>query len=248
MTSAEREELLAANRRARDELRAKEAAKKEAAKKGDGAPVGTAGDPDGGDADGGDAGGEGLTRGRSAGGAGERPDRSAAPAAQRSWRRAALALGALALILAVATGVLAYLYAAGDDGLGPDSGLGQSALQDGQRYAEQIVTYSAGDYSALDKQIRAISTPEFADRYIQSSQEARKGNDEAKASSTATARAAGLQSISADKAEVLVALDQKITSPELPSAGEEGLEYQRRVVITLARDGDRWIVADLAQV
>lgn len=216
MTPAEREELLAANRRAR------EAAREQAGD--DEVPPASGSEPG--------------VRGKPA------PE---APSATRSPWITPL-LGAATAALAVATGVLAYLYATAGDGLGPDSGLGKSAVDDAKRYAEQIVTYSAGDYAALDKQIRSISTPEFADRYIQSSQEARKGNDEAKASSTATAQVAGLESITDAKAQVLVALDQQITSPELPSAGEAGLEYQRRVLISLVRDGDRWVVADLTQV
>lgn len=232
MTSAERDALLAANRQARDELRAKEA-EKAAAKGGETKSSEAQGD----DADGDDA------------------DVDAAPAeptasmtvAARPSRTAFFAVSALAAALAIATGIFAFLYATSDSGLGPESGIGRAAIDDGRTYAEQIVTYSAGDYSALDKQIRAISTPEFADRYIASSQEARKGNDAAGATSTGTAQSAGLVSITNSKAEVLVALDQKVTSPQLPAAGAEGLQYQRRVLLTLVREGDRWVVSDLAQ-
>ena len=145
--------------------------------------------------------------------------------------------------------MLGYLYAsASRDALGPDSDLGRSALADAKKYAALIVTYEPDDYAALDREIRAVSTPDFAERYIKASQEARRGNDEAKASSVGTARAAGLESLSRSQAVVLVALDQVVTSPDLPSAGDEGLEYQTRLQITLARDGDRWLVSELLTI
>ena len=47
---------------------------------------------------------------------------------------------------------------------------------------------------------------------------------------------------------VLVALDQKVTSPQVPAVGDQGLDYSSRVLITLIRDGDRWVVDDLDTV
>ena len=157
-------------------------------------------------------------------------------------------LAVLAAILAVTTIVFGVLAFRGGDSLGPESGIGEQAVTDAKKYAVDIVTYDAGDYAALDKRIRDFSTPAFAKRYIDSSQEARRGNDEAKASSTAKAVAAGLQSISETQAVVLVALDQKVTSPDLPVAGEDGIDYRTRVLISLQRDGDRWLVSDLEMV
>jgi len=159
------------------------------------------------------------------------------------------ALAALAVVLAVIVGVLGYLYATvDDDGLGPDSGLGEQALTTAKTYAVDIVSYRSGDYAELDQRIRSISTKDFADRYIKSSQDARTGNDEANATSVGTAVDAGLKSISENRAVVLVALDQKVTSPQVPAVGDQGLDYSSRVLITLIRDGDRWVVDDLDTV
>ncbi|WP_448221404.1 hypothetical protein [Gordonia iterans] len=225
LTPEEREALLAENRRVREEARARDVAK--------------FGDEDDDDHDDGSAPDPGRIPGKVA--AKKRRKRKAGPLV--------IALATLAAVLAVATGVLGYLYAsASRDALGPDSDLGQSALADAKKYAALIVTYEPDDYAALDREIRAVSTPDFAERYIKASQEARRGNDEAKASSVGTARAAGLESLSRSQAVVLVALDQVVTSPDLPSAGDEGLEYQTRVQITLARDGDRWLVSELLTV
>lgn len=210
-TPEEREELLATNRRTREEVRSREEAR---ADKDDSGRV---------------------------------PGRVQTPRAGAG--RGAVALAAVAAVAAIAAAVFGFLWATADrDGLGPDSELGRQALSDAQSYAAQIVTYTAGDYSALDKKIRAISTQEFADRYIEASQEARQGNDEANASSTGAAVAAGLESLTEERAVVLVALDQQWTSPEVPSVGDGGVPYQSRVQLTLTREGDRWIVADLTTV
>ncbi|MFT3715563.1 MAG: hypothetical protein QM774_06340 [Gordonia sp. (in: high G+C Gram-positive bacteria)] len=227
-TAAEREELLAENRRNREQARA-DAAKKAAKRRT------VTQDADGDDevdvAD--DA--EDRVPGRVE----TAPTRGISPVT---------ILAALAGLLAVTTIVFGILAFRGGDSLGPDSGIGRDAVTDAKKYAVDIVTYSAGDYASLDKQIRDISTDDFAKRYIDASQQARKGNDAAKASSTAKALAAGLQSIDKHQAVVLVALDQKVTSPDLPSSGKDGIDYQSRVLVTLQRDGDRWVLSDLAPI
>ncbi|GAC57108.1 hypothetical protein GOHSU_16_00640 [Gordonia hirsuta DSM 44140 = NBRC 16056] len=242
LTADERAELLAKNRSAREEARLKEAAKKAAG-------TGAAQDSEAADDDGGD----GDSNGHGDGDGDDTGDRTRVPGRIATASRAAgarrfLPIGLSAVIagLVVAVAVLAILLVrASDDGLGPDSGIGAQALTDAKDYAAAVVTYSPDDYSALDRKIREISTPDFADRFITSSQQAREGNDEAKATSRGSAVDAGLMSISRDQAVVLVALDHSVTSPELPSAGEEGLEYQSRVRVTLTRDGDRWLLGDL---
>lgn len=236
LTPAEREELLANNRRTREELRAAEAKK--------------AGDADE------EAGGEEAADGESDGGEsdGEPVDPSRVPGkivTERSGgrsRKLVAGLTVLIVALAVTVGVLAYLLSSGDRGVALDSGAGEQALADAKNYAAQVVTYGPGDYSDLDRRIREFSTSDFADRYIKASQDARRGTDEAKASSVGTAIAAGVESITDDEAVVLVALDQKVTSPELPAAGDEGLEYQTRVRVTLQRDGDRWVLSELVTI
>lgn len=155
-------------------------------------------------------------------------------------------LAGLAAVLVVTTIVFGYLAFRGhDETLGPGSGIGEQALNDAKKYAVDIVTYSPGDYSQVDKRIREISTPDFAARTIDSAQTGRTGNDEAQATSTAKVVAAGLQSITDDQAVVLLALNQKVTSPQLPTAGAEGVDYPSRVLMTLKRSDDKWLVDDL---
>ncbi|MFT3661873.1 MAG: hypothetical protein QM809_10870 [Gordonia sp. (in: high G+C Gram-positive bacteria)] len=234
LTQEERDAILVENRRVREE----EAAKR-AARDGEDDDL----DEDDETAEGDDA-EEEIDPSRVPGKVAAKPRARRKPGG-RDQRTLVIGLAALAAVLAIATGVLGYLYASSSDGLGPDSELGRSALSDAKKYSAQIVTYSPEKYAALDKKIREVSTKDFADKYIKASQEARRGNDVAKASSVGTAVTAGLESLTETRAVVLVALDQKVTSPELPSAGEEGLEYQTRVKITLERDGDRWLVDEL---
>ncbi|WP_440713874.1 hypothetical protein [Gordonia sp. FQ] len=228
MSPEQRAELLADNRKTREELRARETAKdatddESDGESGDEQPAAGPVDP---------ARVPGRVPNRPAG----RP------------KKLVGVLVALVVALAVACGVLGYLYATADQGgEGIDSAAAKSALADAKKYAAEVVTYSPGNYSDLDRRIREISTKEFADRYVESSQDARRGNDEAKASSVGTAVNAGLTSLTSDQAVVLVALDQKVTSPEVQS-GKDGIPYQTRVLLTLKRDGDRWLIADLETI
>ncbi|MEJ9079633.1 hypothetical protein WKY82_14530 [Gordonia malaquae] len=153
-----------------------------------------------------------------------------------------VALGAAVAVLAVAAIVLGVLLAAssGDDG-GTDE---EGALRDAKTYASEMFTYGFGKYDDLDRRIRAISTPEFADEYIKSSQLARKANDEAKASSKGSATSAGIVSIEPDRAVVLVALDMAVTSPDAPVLGQ-GDPSQSRVELTLVKADGRWLVSGL---
>lgn len=239
-----REELLAENRARRAQIRADEAEK--AARKRD---------SDATDADetGAEESGADETGVDAAGGvAGD-----AAPRA-RSGRGLVIALSAAVVVLVVAVGVLGYLLATSDadedsaanfDTTSSEpSGVDEQVVAVAKDYAVTVLTYSAGDYGDLDKRIRAISTPEFADRYIKSSQQAREGNDAAKAEGSAEAKAAGLVSISDSKAVVLVAVDQTVKTPMVPSAAPEGMQYQSRLQLTLVRDSDDWKLSYLSVV
>ncbi len=157
----------------------------------------------------------------------------------------ALFVGVVALAVAVA--ILGYLLA--DSGSDENEGVDRDgAIRDAKAYSVDILTYQAGRYDDLDRRIRAISTPEFADRYVKSSQEARKANDAAQASSTASADVAGIVSITGDEAVVLVALDQEVTTPQAPAMGPGSGAYQSRIQVTLIRDDGMWRLSELEPV
>lgn len=162
-----------------------------------------------------------------------------------------VALSAAVAILAATTGYFAYTsgHARSDaDAAGVSTGYREQAMDSARRYAVELTTYDPANYGDLDRRIRAISTPSFANRYIASSRDARQGNSAAGGTSRAQATEAGVQSISDDQAVVLVALDQTITSPQVTSQVPEGIPYQSRVKITLVHRDGRWQLDDLAAV
>lgn len=160
-------------------------------------------------------------------------------------------LAALVVVLAISTGVLAYLYAQADrrvSDAGPSDADRTTVLDTARRYAVELTTYDPADYGDLDRRITQISTPEFGKTYIASSQDARKGNANAKGVSTAKAQRAGIESMTADRAVVLVALDQTVKSSEIAAQVPDGIPYQSRVEITLAKRNGTWLLDDLATV
>lgn len=219
---ADRAELLVKNRERRAQIRAEEEAK--AARRG--------GDEAAGDEAGGD---EETPPVANSGGAVVMPSSTIV-----------MVLSAAVVVLAIAVAALGYLYAT--SGSKDDADAQKQVIDDAKTYATSVLTYSAGDYADLDKRIREISTPEFADRYIASSQRAREGNDEAQAAGSAEAKEAGLISLSDTTAVVLVAIDQNVKTPLVPAVGPDGMDYQSRVKITLTRDGDDWKLSDLSVV
>lgn len=230
--ASDRAALLADNRERRAKIRADEQAKAERSGGGE-------------TTDGGAAGRD--TAGADSGSA-EEPDGKEELGVMpvRPSGRIIAVLGALVAVLAVAVAILGYLYAT--SGSAENADARAKAIDDAKTYATSVLTYSAGDYADLDKRIREISTPEFADRYITSSQKAREGNDEAQATGSAEAKEAGLVSMSDTTAVVLVAIDQTVKTPLVPAVGPDGMDYQSRVKITLMRDGDDWKMSDLSVV
>jgi len=181
------------------------------------------------------------------------PDSSVVGSLTRRWdsRRVITVLAALCALLAVSTvgvGVWGLAESRSAAHTNPQSAHGQDAMNAARKYVATVMTYDVKDYGDLDRRIREVSTTDFAEKFIESSAAARKGNSAAGASSKATAPAAGLISLSADRAEVLVSLDQTITAPEIAAELPDGHLYQSRVKVTLVRDGDRWLLDDFTVV
>ncbi|MFW0791811.1 hypothetical protein [Gordonia sp. CPCC 205333] len=173
------------------------------------------------------------------------------PFGGRAARGLLIGLCVAVVALAVLAGFFGYRYNQTRDQLAAastSSQYGKDAMDAARRYAATIGTYDPDNYADLDQRIRGISTPSFADSYITSSQDARKGNTNARGKSTAESKEAGLQLLSADKAVVLVTLDQVVKVPDLQASEPDGIPYQSRVKITLKRDGDRWLISDLETV
>ena len=165
------------------------------------------------------------------------------PSSRREPRSAgwAVRLGWAAMIM---LGVCGPVAAQTD----PQSAHGRDAMTTARTYVASVMTYDVKDYADLDRRIREISTTDFAEKFIESSAQARKANTAAGASSKATAPTAGFISLTKDRAQVLVALDQTITAPEIAAELPDGHLYQSRVQVTLVRDDDRWLLDDLQVV
>ena len=162
------------------------------------------------------------------------------------------AIAVLAVLLA-GVGTLTYLYvhergkADSPDLVAGALSADTPAITAASEYAESVLTYNWGDYADLDRRLREFSTPEFADLFIAQSQEPRKANDEAQVSATAEVVGAGLMSQADGEAEVLLAIDRTITSPQLESI-PDGDRQQGRIRVTLVKSGDRWLLSGIRNV
>ncbi|MGW0036204.1 hypothetical protein [Gordonia sp. NPDC003376] len=234
VTPLDGDDFLAANRRNRERHR-DEAARKAARK----ARRGTAADP-----------ADDRVPGKITGPA--RRSRWSRPRIAGSWRLFVLVGGLIVAVvaLAVSTAVLAVALhdARSTVAATPDDAARRSALDTAERYAVALTTYDSANYADLDRRIREMATPDFARTYIASSRDARAGNTQAKGTSSAVAEHAGIVSMTPDKAVVLVALDQTVTSPEIGKQVPDGIPYQSRVQLTLAKRDGEWRLDDLSTV
>ncbi|MEE3852340.1 hypothetical protein VZC37_18510 [Gordonia sp. LSe1-13] len=175
------------------------------------------------------------------------PDRGG----RRRPRVLVLALGVLVVLLAASTAFFATKWMQAEDRAeeaGPSQAERSEVMDVAREYAAVIATYDPARYDDLDRRIREISTSEFANTYITSSQDARRGNASVRGVSRAVSNDAGVQSLSDDEAVVLVTLDQTVTSPEVNAELPEGIPYQSRVKVTLERQDGRWLLAGLDTV
>ena len=103
------------------------------------------------------------------------------------------------------------------------------------------VALSSFDFENLDANRDAIvsqSTPEFAGKYSEMVDALRQIVTDGKGKATATVEHIGVESIDGDRAVVLVFVDQQATNVVSP----DGNTQKYRMVVSLTRDGDRWVV------
>lgn len=114
-----------------------------------------------------------------------------------------------------------------------------SALAAGSRDAAAIATYSYSSFAAYAGRIESISTPKFAANFKNDSSSLRSVLSQYKAGSTGTVSGAGVGQVSATKATVYVFLNEKVSNSKQPGATERA-----RMVVTLVRQGGRWLIAN----
>jgi len=159
------------------------------------------------------------------------------PSRRRRFGALSLVLAAL-LVLAVAAAVtfgvlLSRRVAAAD--------AGTQALATARAYAVTVTSY---DYRHLDRNFADVldgATGEFKDQYAGASQALRGLITRAMASAKGDVLAAGIQSESPDRVEVLVFVDQSITNASTPAPKLD----RTRVLMTLTPHDGRWLVDKL---
>ncbi|UYP19297.1 hypothetical protein OED52_01575 [Rhodococcus sp. Z13] len=119
-----------------------------------------------------------------------------------------------------------------------DASLRDDAVARAREYAVALGTY---DYRTFDDNIAAVtanSTEEFAAEYDGIAADLRGLVESGEGTSTARAEHAGLETFDGETATVLVFLDQDVKNVVAP----EGRTDATRFVVTLKRDGDRWLL------
>jgi Mce-associated membrane protein len=159
------------------------------------------------------------------------------PSIRRRFGGLSLVLAVL-LVLAVAAavtfGVLLGRRAAADHA-------GAQALATARAYAVTLTSY---DYRHLDRNFADVldgATGEFKDQYAGASQALRRLITQAKASAKGDVLAAGIQSESPERVQVLVFVDQSITNASTVAPRLD----RTRVLMTLTPHDGRWLVDKL---
>lgn len=159
------------------------------------------------------------------------PEPSGAPG-----RRGRVVTTMVIAVLLVAAGVLGYL-------LWQDhrqDELRRTAAEDASRLVVQLATYDHTDVDANLDAVVAEATPGFADRYREVSEGLRDLLASGEGTSNGTVSHAAVESVDGDIAVVLVFLDQEVTNVTVP----DGRVDSSRMVVTVVRDGDRWLLDD----
>jgi Mce-associated membrane protein len=115
------------------------------------------------------------------------------------------------------------------------------ALNVARSYAVTVTSY---DYQNLDKNFADVidgATGEFKDQYSGASATLRQLIQQAKATARGTVIDAGVKSASADRADVTLFVDQSVTNAATPQPRVD----RNRVVMTLEKHDNRWLVSNL---
>ena len=140
----------------------------------------------------------------------------------------------LVLVLAIAAGVFAVLWWRADSA----DRLRTEALDSAREYAITLGTYEFQSFDASLAPVTEISTDEFAQKYNTVAGELRSLVENGQGSSVARADHAAVETVDGDRATVLVFLDQDVKNVAVP----EGRTDATRFLITLEREGDRWLL------
>ncbi|QCQ93366.1 mce associated protein mas1a [Rhodococcus sp. SGAir0479] len=108
-------------------------------------------------------------------------------------------------------------------------------------YAQTIATFDYKDLNANRDKIAGMSTQDFAGKYNEMVDALGKLVTDGQGTATATVTDIGVESVDDERAVVLAFVDQEAKNVIAP----EGKSQKYRMVVSLTRDGDRWIVENL---
>lgn len=163
-------------------------------------------------------------------------DQAGAEASHRGGRAGRILAVVVILALLAATAVLGYLLWQSNQ----QDALRRAATDDASRLVVQLASYDHTDVDANLAVVTAEATPDFAERYREVSEGLRELLASGEGTSTGTVTHAAAESVDDERAVVLVFLDQEISNVTVP----EGRVDSSRMVVTLVRDGDRWLLDD----
>ncbi|MDY6995724.1 MAG: mce associated protein mas1a [Actinomycetota bacterium] len=194
-------------------------------------------DPDNGEAD-------ELDQAENAGAGGQsaesgEPEAPPATVAGRRWPRRVLVGLLIAGFLAAGSALGYTLYQQSEL-----HRLHQDAVAVSRDYLVHMASFDYEDLEANKEAITAASTPDFARRYDDMVAALRDIVVTSKGVATATADHVAVQRLDTESAVVLGFVDQQVTNVTAP----EGNTQRYRMVVTLTRSGDRWIVDDVETV
>lgn len=144
--------------------------------------------------------------------------------------------GLVIVALLVATCVLGYLLWQEQR----QDALRQSAADEASRLVVQLATYDHTDVDGHLDSVVSEATPGFAERYTEVSEGLRELLASGEGTSSGTVVNAATESVDGDTAVVLVFLDQQVTNVTVP----DGRVDSSRMLVTVQRDGDRWLLDD----
>jgi len=161
---------------------------------------------------------------------------AARPVARRSapWWLVAL-VGVLALVGLVGSAVL---LARPDD-----AAVRASAVEAAERYTALLTSYDAATLEEDVARVRAVSTDAFAQEYAETIDALRDQITGGATVSVGTVVGAGLEQLEGDRATVLVAVDQSLTSTGQPARTEAN-----RVRMALERVDGAWRIAEVERL
>ncbi|MDV8068878.1 mce associated protein mas1a [Rhodococcus sp. IEGM 1366] len=166
---------------------------------------------------------------------GDQPDRPSLLRRLKTPRTALTAVLALALVAAVAAwGFQMYSESRNNT-------LRQEALGTAREYSVIMSSFDYQDLDANKDSIASMSTDEFAGTYRTMVDSLRDVVAGGQGQATATAAHVGIESMDSSSATVLVFVDQEAKNVAAP----QGNAQKYRMVISMVRSNDQWLVSNV---